>query len=246
MSATDGILRSWMLRAARKGWPVAPIVTTSIIFVAALSLFLFVRRATGAFTDPLPAPQLVAIAIVMCAWALAVRELTAKHAIFFWLSLVTTILVAIACSFPAARFVDWLIWVPAIGCIAALPFESQLRARLPGHRAVASKAEDETSTESERTLQQLTRVRTAAGKDAIRGSLTAEFAPGERQTTLYVGFCPPFELLPEVEATVNDDFEADVKLAQVLHNGAQLDVRLSEPAEEPLAISIEFSACEAV
>ena len=44
----------------------------------------------------------------------------------------------------------------------------------------------------------------------------------------------------------NDDFEAEVKLVQLLHNGAQLDIRLSEPAEEPLTVSIEFFASEAV
>ena len=69
-----------------------------------------------------------------------------------------------------------------------------------------------------------------------------QFAAGERQVTVYAGFCPPFELLPEVEVNVADDFEAEVKLAQVLHNGAQIDVRLSEPAEEPVTVTIEFVA----
>jgi uncharacterized protein YpiB (UPF0302 family) len=63
---------------------------------------------------------------------------------------------------------------------------------------------------------------------------------------LYIGFCPPFELLPEVQANVDDELDAELKFAQVLHNGAQLDVRLSEPAEEPLAVSIEFFASEPI
>ena len=45
---------------------------------------------------------------------------------------------------------------------------------------------------------------------------------------------------------LHDDLEAEVKLAQVLHNGAQLDVRLSEPAEDALAVSIEFFASAGV
>src|SRR4029079_15317041 len=98
----------------------------------------------------------------------------------------------------------------------------------------------------ERVLQQLTRFRTAEGKDTIRGTVVAEFAVGERQTTVYIGFCPPFERLPQVEANIIDDFDAEVKLAQVLHNGAQLDVRLSEPAEDALTVSIEFFASEGV
>lgn len=93
-------------------------------------------------------------------------------------------------------------------------------------------------------LQQLSRVRTAEGKETIRGTLVAEFEQGERQVTLYVAFCPPFELLPQVEANAADDSEADVKIVQVLHNGAQIDVRLSEPAEELATISIDFYAVE--
>jgi hypothetical protein len=99
---------------------------------------------------------------------------------------------------------------------------------------------------TEQILQQVTRLRTAEGNDAVRATVTAEFAPGERQNTVYVGFCPPFELLPEVEANVADDSEADVKLAQVLHSGAQLEVRLSEPATEPTVVSIELFAIAGV
>ncbi len=215
----------------------------SILFVAALSLFLFVRRATGRFTAPLATPQLIATAAVMCLWALVVREFTAKRAIYFLVSLGTMLLVAIACSFPVARVVDWLVWLPAIGCIAMLPLATRTKPPTSGRRPLSATAED---ANPEQVLQQLTRFRTAKGKDAIRGILAAEFDAGERQTTLYVGFCPPFELLPHVEANVNDEVQADVKLVQVLHNGAQLDVRLSEPAEVAMAVSIEFFASERV
>ncbi len=243
MRATDGILRSWIIRAGRRGWPVSPLVVASIAFVAALSLFLFMRRTSGAFTSSLAGPQLVATAIVMCAWALIVREITAKRAIFFWISLGTVLLVAIACSFPAARILDWLVWVPAIGLVSIWPIISKT-IDSPSQHEKPNVLEIDSAPEQ--VLQQLTRIRTGEGKEAIRGILTAEFATGERQTTLYVSFCPPFETLPEIEANSTSDFEADIKLVQVLHNGAQFEVRLSEPAEEPLAISIEFFASERV
>jgi hypothetical protein len=206
-------------------------------------LFLFVRRATGALTAPLATPQLVATAIVMCLWALVVREFTGKRATYFWVSLCTMLLVAIACSFPVARLVDWLVWLPAISCVAALPFAKRIKMRRSLSLHLSA---NETDAVPEDVLQQLTRFRTADGKDEIRGTLLAEFVAGERQTTLYVGFCPPFELLPQVEANAIGEFEAEVKLAQVLHNGAQLDVRLSEPADEAVSISIEFYASEGV
>jgi hypothetical protein len=242
MRATDGIFQSLILRAG-KGWPVPAIVAGSIFFVTSLSLFLFVRRATGALAAPLATPQLVATATVMCLWALIVRAFTAKRATYFWVSLCTMLLVAIACSFPVARVVDWLVWLPAIGCVAILPFVTRIQMPIPGGRSLS---DIEADANPEQLVQQITRFRTVDGKDAIRGTLAAEFVPGERQTTLYVAFCPPFELLPKVETNATGDYEAEVKLAQVLHNGAQLDVRLSEPAEETVAVSIEFFASDGV
>jgi len=243
MRATDGIFRSLLVRAGGKGWPVSAVVAGSIFFVAVLGLFVFIRRATGALTAPLATPQLVATAVVMCLWALVVREFTAKRAAYFWVSIGTMLLVAIGCSFPVVRVVDWLVWLPSIGCIAMLPIATHMELPRSGRRPLSA---IESDPNPEHVLQQLTRFRTADGKDAIRGNLTAEFMVGERQTTVYVGFCPPFELLPQVEANVNDDLEAEVKLAQVLHNGAQFEVRLSEPAEDALAVSIEFFASEGV
>jgi hypothetical protein len=243
MRATEGILHSLILRAGGKGGPLSASVIGSIFFVFALSLFLFLRRTTGALNAPLAAPQLVATATVMFLWALIVREFTAKRATYFWVSLCTMLLVAIACSFPVARVIDWLVWLPAIGCVGILPLATRIQLpRSVQRRLTPSDAE----ANPEQVLQQLTRFRTADGKDAIRGTVVAEFLVGERQTTAYVGFCPPFELLPQVETNANGDLEAEVKLSQVLHNGAQLDVRLSEPAEQAVAVSIEFFASEAI
>jgi len=98
---------------------------------------------------------------------------------------------------------------------------------------------------TEQVLQRLTRVRTVDGHEAISGTLLAEFAPGERNATLHVAFCPPFETLPNLEAQIADDSEASVKVTQVLHNGAQLEVRLPEPADETIAVEVEFFATDA-
>jgi hypothetical protein len=61
---------------------------------------------------------------------------------------------------------------------------------------------------------------------------------------LFVAFCPPFEFLPEVEAEIADDSPADVKLTQVLHNGAQLEVRLPHPAPVATSVTVELFAAE--
>lgn len=109
---------------------------------------------------------------------------------------------------------------------------------------VAEPTELRKSAPAEVLLQRLIRVRLSNGRAEIRGTVLAEFGAGERQTTVYIGFCPPFEILPDVEAAVVDDIEADLKLVQVLHNGVQFEIRLSEPAEEALALTVEFVASE--
>lgn len=241
MRATDGTSRTLLLRAGGDRCADTALVMASIVFALAIGVFLVVRRATGALTAPVPAPELVATAAGVCAWAVIVHRLAPRRKAFVWLPLCVLFLFAVGCSYPAARLVDWLVWLPAIGFIFWMPSAK----RMSTHKAarISSQAR-EADAIAEKVLQRLTRVRTAEGNDAIRGTLVAEFAPGERQVTLYTGFCPPFELLPDVELNVADDSEADVKLAQVLHNGAQIDVRLSEPAEEPVAVTIELFAVQ--
>jgi len=93
-------------------------------------------------------------------------------------------------------------------------------------------------------LQQFTRYRAADGTQSIHGTLLADFVPGERSTTLYVAFCPPFERLPSVEAEAIDDASASVKLTQLLHNGVQIEIRLSQPANEKQTVTIEMVATD--
>jgi hypothetical protein len=98
--------------------------------------------------------------------------------------------------------------------------------------------------QGEHLLQQLQRVRSDSGNEAVRGTLVAEFLAGQREATLYAGFCPAFQRLPHIEAHTADESIAIVKVTQRLHNGAQFDVHLAEPAEEPFALQVEFSAAE--
>jgi hypothetical protein len=93
-------------------------------------------------------------------------------------------------------------------------------------------------------LQELTRYRLADGREAVRGILRADFAAGQRSTTLYVAFCPPFERLPQVDASVLDGPPATVKLPQVLHQGAQIEVRLAEMANCQQSVTVRLSAIE--
>jgi hypothetical protein len=244
MPATEGTSRTLLLRAGDRPASIVALLNASLVLAFATGLFLASRRLSGALTEPLPAVQLLATVSCLAIWALLVGRLAEGRRILVWGTLAALLLFAVGCSFPGSRFIDWLAWLPAFGLVV-WPVSARhtgANRRLLPPREEIRLAEQEDYSED--VLQQLTRVRLADGKDAVRGTLLAEFAPGQRQTNLYVGFCPPFELQPSVEVSVEGELEADVKLVQVLHNGAQLEVRLSEPAEEPLAISIELYAVE--
>ena len=55
----------------------------------------------------------------------------------------------------------------------------------------------------------------------------------------------PFVGRPELEAHIADDTDASVKPVQVLHNGAQLEVRLVAPAVAAVCVAVEVFATDA-
>lgn len=247
MRATDGTTRLQSIIHDREA-QIRAFVIASTIAAVTTAAFLLARRAAGAFSDELPAPQLFIVATIALAWTIAVRELSHPSAIIPSIAITVLLALAIACSYPGARILDWLIWpavmleavfLPAFRCRQPAAAKKEIAPPTSSHESIE---EDEAPTEN--ILQHLTRIRLEDGTEAIRGELTAEFATGERQTTLYVAFCPPFERLPQIEANIADDSDATVKVAQFLHNGAQLEVRLPDAAEEPFRVTVELYAEE--
>lgn len=234
-------------------------VLASSPFVLAVALFLAARRVVGALSDPLPPLPLLAMAALLLGWVGAVRAalrgrasrpanlLASPDKLLVGASWVSLLLVAFGCSYPGNRAVDWLVWLPTI---ALAWFGSQISARVRHKLNVRSLFHHISGkpvasiSPTDRIVQRLTRYRTADGRDMLHAELQAEFDRGERNSTLYVAFCPPFERLPQVNADISDDVLADVKMTQVLHNGAQLDVRLSSPGTERTTVNIELVASE--
>jgi hypothetical protein len=224
---------------------VSQAVTASIGVALCIAVFLLTRRLAGAFSSPLPVSQLVLTAAIALAWAIGARELTARSAVHTTLAVIVLLILAIACSYPGHRVVDWLVWPLAMFLAAWSP--AHLRSSVePIVLRIDHLSENQSEeTAGEHISQQLTRLRTEEGHDALRGTLVAEFPVGERQVTLFIAFCPAFERLPEVDANIADDSDASVKLTQVLHNGAQLEVRFPEPVDEPAQVAIELFASDA-
>jgi hypothetical protein len=91
-------------------------------------------------------------------------------------------------------------------------------------------------------MQRIVRERGVDGSEVIRGALRAEFAAGQRNATLHVGFCPPLAALPRIELETGEGPDAEVKVAQAFTHGARLEVRLSEPAEDACSVLVELTA----
>lgn len=244
MRATDGTMRI----AAIQNEPSplrAQVVSALTCSVLTIGTFLFLRRASGALAAPLPVSPLLATGLMLTAWAILVRELSRRNPVIMALLLLATLMFAVACSYPGARAIDWLTWPTVMFATVLLPSlprttddDSEIINGFPV-RIMSDKDE-----ESDLVLQQVTRTRTAVGQETIHGQLLAEFIPGERQSTVYAAFCPPFERLPVVEVNVADDFDAAVKTTQLFHNGVQFEVRLAEPAENCFRLLIEFVATD--
>jgi hypothetical protein len=200
------------------------------VLALAVGAFLFVRRATGALDTPLAPLPLLVTAGGLLAWSAAIR-LRLRDRRADWLSALVLTLFAVACSFPGNRWIDWVVWLTALVAYGLIP-------------ARRSSPAIGNSRTAGRLLQQLTRSRTADGCETVRGTLLAEFAPGERVVVLHVAFCPPFERLPSVEAEVADGPACDVKVAQVLHQGARLEARLSRASSTAQRVTIEILATD--
>jgi hypothetical protein len=225
-------------RAARPGaWQPFSIGSTFVVLT--LGLFLVARRATGDVTSPLPLALLIPTAAILVALGCLMRLGTGSlraSLLSFWLPAIAIFLFAIGLSYPGARVAHWFVWVAAYATLVLGPrWLAKIRHRIP---AIARKRR------GHRLIQDLRRYRTIEGRDVVRGTLAAEFPPGKRTETLWVGFCPPFEFLPQVTVHATGDASASVKVAQVLHNGAQLEVRLLPLASCPPVATIELVAAE--
>ncbi|HEY4235492.1 MAG TPA: hypothetical protein VGM76_18820 [Lacipirellulaceae bacterium] len=273
MSASRETWRAAVYDRAAWQWPIAQWLVASSFLALALAIFLLVRRASGALIAPLPPLALFATAAGLYTWVWSVRlawscranrdSIVSRHTdrmIIVWLPQLALMLVAVACSYPGRRVVDWLAWLPVIvansvgsqvvarwrqsrvDSAAVVPPAATIALRtypsLPAAAADLSAATDDPGI----MLQQLNRSRAPDGRETVHGTLVAEFAPEERTTALHVAFCPPFETLPHVEVEVADGPDASVKVAQVLHNGARIEVRLSEPVKTSTAVLLAIAA----
>lgn len=240
--------------------------------VAALAGLVFVRRISGALEQPAPVAPLVATAIAVGTYAFLSRYLShaidpprqagpgtlRSDALIAWAPAVAIVLLTFGLSWPFARFIDWLVWIPL--WIAEVAWHTPFRTFQTSRRQHASNNPrafdqsemtsvaaidgselDEAGTQSV-TIQQLTRIRDADRQESIVGTLRAEFLPGQRTTEVYVGFCPPFDGPPSVQVEQSDGPPARLTVAQVVPHGARIEVKLHEPRDSAEAVLVDLYA----
>ncbi|MEM9660590.1 MAG: hypothetical protein AAF961_19670, partial [Planctomycetota bacterium] len=170
-------------------------------------------------------------------------------------------LTALGCSYPGERNVDWLVWLPLLiadqfarqsffdngspGKACAGSFSTEDASPRTAQQRIGNVAEDHepaTTTDQDRVIQQLFRVRTDEGDEAVDGCVQAEFAVGQRHATVHVGFCPPLIRMPTVVVETHDRPDVAVKVVQALAHGVRLDLRLPEPADEASVVALDLSA----
>lgn len=249
--------------------PVLLITILSIIgLVLGISLLIVTRRLLGAISEELPRDTMLMTAVVTAAVLASCRiawrrsfPLQIDHEeqlfdqIIGWGSSLALILLAVGCCYPAYHNSDWMIWLPLL---IADQFwrQSFFDAGYPTVNSTFEDLEEEPQLdlvrpnakkpifyhEQEDIVQQLFRVREDNGQEVIYGTLRADFQPEQRTAVVHVGFCPPLDYVPEIEAESLPGQTTRIKVVQAFSHGVRLDIRLPAPAKESCHVWIDMAA----
>jgi hypothetical protein len=230
---------------------------SATLAVLAIAALVALRRAAGAFDEPLGVGPLAMTLLVamatLAAGRVAAETFTAlrgsEHVVFAWCGTIALWLLCLGCAPPSVRHFAWLVWLP----IVAIEHVSRRRfldgaataphvVREPPAVPLVIPPSVSSEPEDELVVQEIVRVRGVSGAEAIRGTLVADFAAGQRHAMLHVGFCPPLDGAPTIEVELVDGPDAAVKVTQAFAHGAAFELRLAEPAEEACAATVEFHA----
>ncbi len=89
---------------------------------------------------------------------------------------------------------------------------------------------------------QQSRFHDSQGVDTIRGYVQVPHSAEQREAKAYVAFCPPFAVLPNVQAECVSGPPAQVIVGETLWHGARLDVRLAGTPRTSGFVTVEYLA----
>jgi hypothetical protein len=218
---------------------------------------LVIRRLT--VTAPAPSGAVLAVAAVGA--ALVALADAALHAGGFRQAAAAArvgLVLAVAAVALPPRAATWLDGAAtavavavAVGAVAfaprrgpaRVPADNSASSRRPGNGRPNERRRPRSAADRVpgRFRQRFTRYDGRAGGDRLRGRINVEVGAGARLAQGHVGFCPAFAATPAVEVSTDyDGVEATVAAAEVLPWGVRVEVRLAEPAEEPLEIPVDL------
>jgi hypothetical protein len=241
----------------------------AILIVALMiaALLLAARRAAGGLSEPLPPISIVSTGLIAAVAAAGSRRLAGSPhrgaaALVRWLPGLALVTFATAISLPGSSSAGlaflWIavvveeIWswrqsrviraatVPTASLgISTSPDAPPLHDLKPAH---PSPPQMQPPTPTSDVVQQLVRTRSAAGLDRMQGWLRTEFEPTERNATLHVAFCPPFDETPKLTVLQVSGPATRVKPVQLLPYGVRLEVKRLLAGHDPATVVLEFSA----
>jgi hypothetical protein len=226
---------------------VAATVVGSLASLILISLLLIARRVSGGITADLPLGTLAATALATLAivigtrilWRRTFLEGTAVDCWIGWGGSAALLLLAIGVSFPAQRPEDWIVWLPV------LVVDQLMRRRMFESRDTFQEglriAKPQAALQAEQ-VQHFVRSRDAAGHEVVQATLRADFIPGQRTATVYLGFCPPLASRPELTVELASGPVAEFKIVQAFPHGARIDVRLASTATQAMCVIINVTA----
>jgi hypothetical protein len=237
---------------------------TVAITLAAGGAIVLVRRVSGGFASGPAAPLPWIIASAGIALIALIDAVIRGGGVGRWAGMVArlggvlAVVAMIPLGPPAGSFVSGLAALGLVTSAALLPLRETLRGMRPETRLGIGTARHHSPPASPRDRepepgvlapmpagfrQRLERFQTSDGIDRVIGRVLVDVAAGSRTGHGHLGFCPPFVAVPTVDVTSEDDgIEVVVSAAEVVPWGVRVECRLSEPAEEPLAIPVHVIA----
>ncbi len=250
-------------------WIGNVLAATLVFALLSTSLVVGYRRFAGRLGEPLSPIGLFATGIVAATAAAWTRwrpdrpqsRATDRRmaAVIRWLPSVALIGLAAGVSLPGSSPVGLgLLWFVVLGEESLMwglqRTRNRLQRGLPDQRRTmeprrlvsADRAEvryiprNELPDTPGDKVQRLVRTQ-AAGMDRIQGWLKATFDESERNATLHVAFCPPFDETPTLTVVQTSGPECRIKTGQLLSYGVRLELKRALAEVEQAVVIIEFS-----
>lgn len=248
------------LEISRRAPLTAGLPFALISLLAALVMVVALRRLSGAIAQPASPLLLAAAGLMALLWTmLTIASLppAARVRQSALLCVLAAVLIAWGAALSISGSSAWgmlLLWLFVMAGVAGIAFQQIKPVRNPVVRnqkgwmlpGVVRRELDAESRFDWQEVAQQTRIRTSQQGETVQGWLLADFAAGQRLVVAHIAFCPPFVTIPEVVAATvpADGAPARVRVTQVLHGGARLEIKRTGPVERGQFVKLEYTVAD--